>query len=244
MDKLNIALIRLGHQKESLDRQYVESWPSKLFRVAFRATIDFPPDAQGDGWEYPDSQLRDLVRPIDSADITVIVVGAPLERNFYSRRLGNNVVAITLHEMAPIVSAANYRLEHFLIRSLYQLTVYFRALGSIPASDDMSWSHLDIRGCLFDMNVYKTDILYSMHIPKLCDACRTRTRERQVDADFLPALDRELSKLRRGLFYRAADWVKLHPLLSLGITAAFGITLNIMASVIFEKISRAWPWLR
>lgn len=244
MDVLNIALVRLGHQKEPVNQVYLENWSSKLFKVTSRAAIDFTPDAHGGGWEYPDTQLRELVRPVPLADITVALVSAPLERNFYSRRLGNGVVVFSIHEMAPILSAANYRLEQFLIRNLYQLAVYFRALGSVPASDQLTWSHHDIRGCLFDMNAHKSDILYSMHLPKLCDACRTRFRECQVDSSFLPTLDRELRRLRRGLFYRALDWIKIHPLWSLAITASFGIVLNIAASIIFEKASRAWPWLR
>ena len=174
----------------------------------------------------------------------VALVSAPLDRNFYSRRLGKNVVVLSIHEMAHILNAGNFRIEHFLLRNIYQIAIYFHALsGLIPDSNSLSWSHHDIRGCLFDMNSQKSDILYSMHQPKLCDACRTRVGQHQVDPALLSTLEGELRKLRRKLFYRVVDWVKTHPISSLLITAAFGISLNVIASIIFEKAKRIWPWL-
>lgn len=244
MRVLNVALVSLGHQKQPVDVALLEKWPSGILKINHRAAIAYTPNGKGGSWEYPDDQLRALVQPLDGADITVVLVSAPIERNFYSRRLGNNVVVFSIHEIAHILNAANFRIEHFLLRNIYQIAIYFHALnGSVPDSNSLSWSHHDIRGCLFDMNSQKSDILYSMHQPKLCDACRTRIGQHQVDPAFLTTLDGELRKLRRRLFYRIVDWVKSHPIYSLLITAAFGISLNVVASIIFEKAKRLWPWL-
>ena len=244
MRKLNVALVSLGHQKQPIDFAFLESWPSHILKVSHQAAIEFTPNAQGRRWEYPDTQLRELVRRVDGADLTVAIVSAPIERNFYSRRLGNNVIVFSIHEMAHILSAGHFRLEHFLLRNIYQIALYFHALGgNVPDSGELSWSHHDIRGCLFDMNSQKTDILYSMHQPKLCDACRTRLREKQVDSALIPALDSELLRIRRELFYQVAEWVKCHPIYSLLITAAFAISLNVIASIIYEKAKGLWPWL-
>lgn len=244
MRQLDVALVSLGHQKQPIDGAFLGSWSSKIIKLRYGAAIEFTPNAQGRRWEYPDTQLRELVRPVEGADLTVAIVSAPIERNFYSRRLGNNLVVFSIHEMTHILNAGHFRIEHFLLRNIYQIAIYFHALGgTVPDSDELSWSHHDIRGCLFDMNSQKTDILYSMHQPTLCDACRTRLRQKQVDSALIPALDNELRRIRRQLFYQAVDWVKSHPIYSLLITAVFAISLNVIASIIFEKAKRLWPWL-
>lgn len=244
MRTLNVALVSLGQQKQPIDMALLCQWRSRVVSIHHAAAIAYTPNAIGNAWQYPDDQLRNLVKPVEGADITVAIVSAPIERNFYSRRLGNNVVVFSIHEMAHILNAANFQLEHFILRNIYQIAIYFHALnGSVPDSNSMSWSHHDIRRCLFDMNSQKTDVLYSMHQPKLCDACRARIGQHQVDPDLLHALDAELPRLRRKLFFQIVDWVKLHPIYSLLLTAAFSIALNIIASIIFEKAKRAWLWL-
>ena len=244
MRKLNVALVSLGHQKQPVDMTFLANWRSESFKIASTELIAYTPNATGDNWEYPDSQLQKLVKPVRGADITFAVVSAPIERNYYSRRLRNNVVVFSIHEMAHILNEANFRIEHFLLRNIYQIAIYYQTQNdSVPESDLLSWSHHDIRGCLFDMNSQKSDILYSMHQPKLCEACRTRIGQHQIDPAFLGALDRELRRLQRKLFYRIVDWVKAHPINSLLITAGFGISLNVVASIIFEKGKRVWPWL-
>ena len=244
MRKLNIALITLGHQKEPIDINYLCGWQSNIFTITHRGAKPYTPDATGSNWEYPDSQMRKLVAPVKDADITVALVSAPIERNYNSRRLGNNIVVYSIHEMAHILSTANFRIEQFLLRNIYQITVYFHVLdGKVGKSDEVSWSHHDIRGCLFDMNSQKSDILYSMHQPILCEACRTRVGGTQIDPNFLLTLNSELKRIRRKLYFRIVDWVKVHPLYSLLITAIFGVSLNLIASIIFEKLKRVWPLL-
>lgn len=244
MRKLNVALVTLGHQKEPIDINYICRWRSNVITIKHEGDIPYTPNAKGANWEYLDAQLRRLISPVKGADITIAIVSAPIERNFYSRRLGDNVVVYSIHEMAHILRNANFQLEQFILRNIYQIAVYFHVLnGKVPSSEEVSWSHHDIRGCLFDMNSQKSDILYSMHQPSLCVACRTRVGQKQVDPSLLPTLDTELQRLRRKLFFQIADWIKLHPIYSLALTATFGIALNIVASIIFEKSKRVWPWL-
>lgn len=224
MRALNVALITLGHQKQPVDIGYLKGWRSRIFLIGRITAIAHSPDATGDTWEYPDDQLSELIKAVPAADMTVAIVSAPVAQNFYSRRLKDNVVVLSLHEIAHILNSANFRLEHFVLRNIYQFSVYYHALGgTIPTVDSVSWSHDDIRGCLFDMNSQKSDILYSMDQPKLCEVCRTRLGSYAVDPEFLPALTSELQRLRKRLYFRMADWVKSHPIYALVITAAFGI---------------------
>jgi ElaB/YqjD/DUF883 family membrane-anchored ribosome-binding protein len=80
-----------------------------------------------------------------------------------------------------------------------------------------------------------------MHRPILCLACRTHVQRRQIDPQFLPTLDNELDRLRKALYHRMTNLVKAQPIAALAITAAFGLVLNILASITFEKLKIVWP---
>jgi len=66
---------------------------------------------------------------------------------------------------------------------------------------------------------------------------------KQIPADLIPVLDRKLSRIRKPLYLRMAEWVKSHPIIALLLTAVSGVVLNLIASIIYENAKHAWPWL-
>lgn len=119
----------------------------------------------------------------------------------------------------------------------------FRGKWGLIPPDAVTWAHDDVRGCLFDMNASKLDIIFSMHKPTLCPECSNRLHSKQIDPSFLPTLRKELRRIRKPLYFRVAEWVQVHPLWALTVTAAFGVFLNFAASIIFEKAKYILPWL-
>ena len=243
MEKLKITLISLGNTKYPVNIGELESWKSSLFQLQHGASIGHLPDAEGDSWEYSDTQLRALVHPDKGADFAVGIINAPLEDNYYIRRISNQVAVLSLHEVADIVRYSEFTVEQYLLRNIYELAVLFSANRKLIPTDYTSWAHDEVRGCLFDMNSNKTDIVFSLHRPILCQSCTNRVQSKQVPTGLVPALNRELPKIQKPLFSRISDWVKLHPVLALIVTALSGIALNILASIIFEKLKRVWSWL-
>lgn len=222
---------------------YLEGWPSQIIKLSHGSSVGHLPDAEGENWEYTCDQLRSLVHADSNANFTVALISAPLEDNYYMRRLGDKVAVLSLFEMAEIVRFSDFKVEDYILRNIYELAVLYAANDALIPSDAHSWAHDDVRGCLFDMNANKSDIVFSLHQPKLCDACKARTLSKQVDPGFLPALTNELQKIKKALYFRMAEWVKAHPILALIVTAIFAILLNLGASIIFEKAKRLFPWL-
>lgn len=243
MRPLKVSLVSLGSLKYPVDIAYLEGWTSQLFKVQHGASIGHLPNAEGSEWDYTDKQLGALIQADSDADFTLALINAPLENNYYMRRLGDKVAVLSLFEMAEIVRFSDFTIENFILRNIYELTVLYAANGKLIPIDAHSWAHDDVRGCLFDMNASKPDIVFSMHKPKLCDGCRTRVLSKQVNSGFLPALDKELSRIKKARYFRMADWVRTHPLCTLAITAFSAVILNLIASVIFEKAKCLLPWL-
>jgi hypothetical protein len=243
MTGINISLLTLGNLKHAVDMSHLESWKSDLFKLTHSNVVDQLANAAGPNWEYPTQQLRNLIRPAPHSDVTIALTNARLEDNYYMRPLDGSAAVISLYEMAEILRAENFPIENFILRCVYEIVVVFEACGGVPAQEVYSWPHDEVRGCLFDMNANKPDIVHSMHRPKLCDGCQGRVRSNPVSTHFLPTLHRELARIRKPRYFQITDWVRAHPLCALAITAASAIVLNVIASIVFESVRHAMPWL-
>jgi hypothetical protein len=243
MRPIKISLVLLGNLKYPVDVAQLEGWNSDVLCVQHRAAVGHLPDADGDDWEYTDQQLLGVLGAEQESDLTLGLISLPLENNYYMRRLSDRVAVLSLYQMAEIVRYSGFSLEQYVLRNAYELAVLFIGNGKLIPSNYETWAHDEVRGCVFDMNSNKSDIIFSMDAPALCAACRTRLSSKQVPADLIPALERELARIRKPLYLRMTDWVKEHPIFALTITAVSGIALNLIASIIFERAKRALPWL-
>lgn len=243
MDTLKVTIVSLGSLKYPVNMAYLEGWQSKLIKLSHGSSIGHLPDAEGDDWEYTKEQLGSLVGADDNASFTVALISAPLEGNYYLRRLGSKVAVLSLFEMAEIVRSSDFTVENYILRNIYELAVLYAANGALIPADSYSWAHDDVRGCLFDMNANKSDIVFSLHQPKLCNACTAKVLTKQVGLDFLPTLSDELKKIKKALYFRMSEWVRAHPILALIVAALSAVSLNLIASIIFEKAKRLLPWL-
>lgn len=243
MRPITVSLVLLGNLKYPLTIAYLQKWRSDVVRIQHRAAVGYLPDAAGPDWEYTDQQLLDVLGAEQESDFTLGLISLPLEDNYYLRRLSDRVAVLSFYQTAEIIRFSGFSLEQYVLRSVYELAVLFAGNGGFIPSDYVTWAHDETRGCLFDMNANKADIIFSLDRPMLCATCRTRLSSRQIPSDLLQNLDRELPRIRKALYLRISEWVKAHPVFALFITAMSGIALNFIASTLFEKAKRSLPWL-
>jgi len=243
MNPIKINLVLLGNLKYPIDVASLEAWKSKIVKIQHGASVGHLSDAEGDNWEYTDKQLSELLSADNSSDCTLGLINAPLERNYYFRRLSDSVAVLSLHEMAEIVRYSDFTIEQYVLRNAYELATLFMANGKLIPSEYTTWAHDEVRGCLFDMNANKPDIVFSLHRPNLCQACKTRVSSKQVPTALIPTLENELTRIQKTLYVRMAEWVKSHPIAALFITAGSSVVLNFASSIIFEKAKSSFPWL-
>ena len=240
--KVSVRVVSLGDQRQPIDFSYLRAWSSELFEIVECSTVENQPDAAGGDWEYLDSQLESVVPTSTSCDLTLIIVAAPLEANYYVRRLSQNRAAVSLYEMSSILVSNNFKIESFLLQRVYALAIYL-LVGDmkLPQHGDLSLSHHAIRGCLFDMNANKGDIVFSMHKPTLCAACQSKIGTTPLPQGFLSTICAELKAIRRPLYFRIAEWGKAHPILALTAAAFASLLINVLSNSMFEKLKRIWP---
>ena len=171
-------------------------------------------------------------------DFFIGVTYVPIEDNYYARRLESNRVVLSYFEMYQILKHENIPAENLLLRVLYAyILVYLRNSKTIPVQrNGLSFTHDDTRGCLFDMNGNKSDVVFSLDKPIVCDECTTKIRNKKVAEKCISLIKKEIGRIRKKKYYKIAEFVKRKPIVSICISAVFGIAISLIANWIFDLL--------
>ncbi|MBD3620061.1 MAG: hypothetical protein HUJ28_11365 [Chromatiales bacterium] len=242
MDKTTISVVTIGHMPSEFDKRKIKSWKSALFSVVGDIeNYSLTQDSDGYGWEFTDAKLEQVLPEQFTGNFLIAIVNVPLEYNWYTRRLSKNRVVFTFHEIKDILNGFNIPLENAVFRLLYAYTFLYKRSGErIPLNDEATnFTHDETRGCLFDMNGIKTDIIYSLHEPIICPDCVERLRKEKVSNETISKAQNEIIKIKKPLFYRIVSFVKKHPIWSMVISAISAIILGAIGSYIATVIYEA-----
>ena len=65
----------------------------------------------------------------------------------------------------------------------------------------------------------------------------------QISKDFLPSVHKELSKIKKDLYYRLSDFIKEHPVYSIVITTLVAVFIDTSGNYIYDLIKGYLPFL-
>lgn len=240
MVKLSIKTI--GHMPVGFEKQKLLDYKSGVFSIVGEvSSFDLREDSLGENWEYTDAQLTELISGNDNQELTVIIVNVPLELNWYSRRLNHNCIAVTFYQIRDILDEAHIPLENLILRILSAYSLVFMRNGHrLPIEGEgVSFTHDETRGCIFDMNANKRDVVVSCHKPIICDECTERLkRENNVSNEVISRVKRDLKKIKQPLAFRIVSFVQRHPLWALGISTVYALILGVSGSIIGSLLLR------
>jgi len=239
MEKLKIHIILLGGLKFSLNIRKIQKWNSRLFEIhSVHRLTALPDTVSTDGWYYSDEQLKRIIGDTLTYKVVVAIINAPLENDFYGRRIADNIYVLSLYETGHIILKNDLGLEQFIIQNLYYVTaIYYKFKGQIPSSDK-SLTHQDIRGCLFDFNADKQDIAFSLGKVSICDTCKSEFDAAFIPDNFVDLLRREIKRIRKPTYYRLRDFIRRRPIISLLMAILASILINVFANYVFEAIKK------
>ncbi len=242
MSKLKIKLVILGQLPLTLDKTKLTKWKSEVLELD--SSIDNYPitnNADGENWEFTDDNILKLLPGNFEGNFLLAMTHVPLENNYYARRFSDNRICMTFYEMADLLTSDNIPLENLVYRLLYSYSlIYLRHGNKIPPQEEITnFTHDETRGCLFDMNGIKSDIIYSTDKPQLCGSCLHNLAKEKVPTNKLSIIQRELNKIKKPLYYRLADFIKSNPIWTFIISSLIAIILGVIgslfASLIWEK---------
>jgi hypothetical protein len=236
MNKLKIQLGVIGYLPFKIDQQAVISHSSQFFEVVGFDEYHINSSSDTINWGYSDEILNRELPNDYNADFFLGVTYVPLENNYYARRLNNNRVVLSFHELHQIITEHSLPLENLIYRVLYGYgLVYLAANREIPPIQQfLSFTHDDTRGCIFDMNGNKTDVVFSLDSPILCDQCTNNLRAHKVADNRISLVKKELTGIRKRRYYKLVDFVKRKPVLAIVISLVSGMLVGMIGQVLLE----------
>ncbi len=242
MELTKITVATIGHMPADFDKRKITNWKSSVFSITGEIeSYSLTEDSDGLNWEFTDSSLEEVLPENFSGDYLIAIVNVPIELDWYTRRLSKNRVVFTFHEIKEILCHFNIPLVNIIYRILYAYTLLYKRSGNkIPmTSEHTNFAHDETRGCLFDMNGIKTDIIHSCHNPIICSNCVESLKQERVSNEVISKAQKEITKIKKPLFYQITELVKKHPIWSLIISAVIAILLgaigSYIATVIYES---------
>ncbi|WP_459744553.1 hypothetical protein [Pseudomonas sp. 3A(2025)] len=239
MDKIKIRLITLGSPPVNFQRRKLKEWKSSIFEITGEIeSFDLNCKSDGHQWDYSDKTLEPEIPSISSEHFLIAIVNFPIEENWYTRRLKNNRILFSFHEIKDILTSSNIPLENAILRLIYAQTLLYKRNGNrIPTNaENTDYTHDDTRGCIYDLNGIKTEIINSCHKPVICPSCVATIKREKISIELLKKYQSEIIKIRKDLFYRITDFIKQHPLWSLLISSLTAICLGAIGSILASYI--------
>jgi len=185
------------------NRQKIKGWDSSVFEIVDEIeSYSLTCDSDGLDWEFTDEALENVLPKNFNGEFLIAIVNVPIELNWYSRRLSANRVVFSFHEIKEILRFSNIPLENVICRLLYAYTLLYKRSGNrIPENaEHTNFTHDETRGCLFDMNGIKTDVVYSCHNPVICPDCVGRLKREKVSDETIAKCQSEIRRIRKGCF--------------------------------------------
>ena len=241
--KVKIKLVFLGQVPFTVDTSKILSWQSNLFELINPIeTFQITKNSDREDWSYSDACIQSLIPKRNGEDILIALTNVRIEDNYYVRRFVNDSFCVTFHEVLEILDEKYIPLENFILKVLYSISLVYKKYGNrIPEMSEMTkFTHDETKGCLFDMNGNKTDIIYSTNHPIICSTCVSTLVNDGIEQSLLKEVQNELENVQKDLYYRISDFIKTHPKLSISISSISAIILgaigSILASFIWENI--------
>lgn len=228
-----IRISALGKLPGDLDLGRVLRWKSSVFTLSESVeSFQLVDDAGGHDWQYTDAQLDKYLNGSFDEDFHVILVTIPLEQNWYVRRLGGNRLILSINEVADILRYSNLPLHNLVLRVLYAATLlYYRYGQRIPDTNERTnYAHDETRGCLFDMNASKFDVVHSCHMPIVCEYCVAELKKDQVSNEMISKVQSEIGRIKKPLFQRIYDFVRRHPVWSIALSILTALVIGTLSS--------------
>jgi len=233
--KIKIRIIILGTVPYGLNLTQIFNKNSPIFEFVHPIEkFNLNSNSDGENWSFTDKNLIQHLPELRDEDFLVALTNVPLELNWYSRRPKDNYVIFTFHEITEYLSFSNIPIENVVYRLLYAYSlVYLESRNRIPSSiDNTNFTHDETKGCIYDMNGLKYDIIQSCVHPIVCDACTHRLASHGVSTSKITQAKNQLKTIKKELYYRVTDWISKHPLKSLIFATFWGFTIGMLTNYI------------
>lgn len=102
---------------------------------------------------------------------------------------------------------------------MYSLLFLSSKEGTVVFKDEINYLHYYRNGCLFDGCFLKEEFVDSCINPIICDSCISKLHSSHIKEELLREVKVELKRISRGCYYGIVQWLHIHPLAYLLVSA-------------------------
>lgn len=239
MEKLKIKIIILGYIPKELDINKLKKWNSDLFEISKVDYLNLNCNSDINNWAYSDKMFKKLLENInDGTDFVLVIANIPLENQYFSRIFSDNKIILTFHEIKKVLFDENIPLENLVFRILYAYSLAYIIFGNKISTDYEKMAavtHEETKGCVFDMNPFISDVVVSCNRHVICEKCQERLiQETNISMNTIEKIMSELQRVKKTLYYRWLDYIKIRRVRSVIISSSFVILLSVISSILYD----------
>lgn len=240
MSKLQIKIVMMGHIDRIINFDTIKNHSSELFSIeGLDRKNDLPSPSKNDGYldvVYSVDEIKNILSDVKCNGICIAVMNYKFSNNFYMHRISENKVCISISGLEEILSRKDISLESFILKNIYEIFALYTIFNSDLSANVYEFTHEDTRGCLFDLNGDKSDIIYNTEKPMICDECLSKINKKTIPDNFVEDITKELNNIKKPWLKSIELFIKKYPLLSILTTIIFSTLINILSSFIWKLI--------
>lgn len=237
-----IELIRFG-DTYPVNFQKIKNFSNKssIFKIINILENNNPEILNSEILRIYDKDFESLTKLKTDADFTVVIVNRPLEDNFFSRRISNKLIVISIFGIETLNIHEGISLEMYILRFLLAFTTIYNVYNELPISANKLMQK-NTSGCLFDMCIYKPQIATFFRNPKLSSAVVNTLTSETLPKNFLNNLKKEIKLLKIENYYQLIDWLKANPVKAIIFTFLIGLIFSeLLGNYIYDLLSKFLP---
>ena len=235
--KIPITIIKLGHIEQIIDFTFIDNISSEIFDINGIKNIPNLPSANGNNHQlnidYSTDDIKKILHNHQCNGLCIAIMDYKFRDNFYMHIIDTNKICISISDLELILKRKNISLENFILKNIYEIAVLYKHFNERITTDAYGFVHSDTRGCLFDLNGDKLDIIYNTEHPKICNECKTKLNN-NVN---ISILENELKNIKKPFIVSLELFIKENPLTSMAITFLISIPINLLSNYIWLKIT-------
>jgi hypothetical protein len=196
------------------------------------------------GIEYSDTKIYSMVtNHVDGYEYLGLVTSVPIEGNYFTRTLSNNIVLLTFHETEDLLKDSMRTAEQYVALALVQelLSFEFQRVSGLRWTDLF---HADPRGCIFDFAKYKRQKLFKLKTCAICDICFGKLHSANVDNRLLSASIRIIEHIVRPTAKKSFLACSQQPSLSFLYSGiVLSTVVNLFSSLVLSSTTSHSQWI-
>jgi hypothetical protein len=241
MNMIKIKLIIIGHSDRVVNFDLMKKYKSKFFNFSDIERINnLPNPEKDDGYldiVYTKAEIQTVMNHVEFDGLCIAIMNYGFDDNFYMHRVGNNKVCISIFELENILSEKKISIENFIIKNVYEIFIFYKIVKNLTDNKEVyQFIHTDTRGCLFDLNGDKRDIVYNTEKPIICDECKGKISKKSIPKNFLEDIQGELLKIDKPFIKKIENFISKYPLFSVLVTFLFSTFINLFSNWLWEII--------